>query len=151
MVLKCGICDSWIRYIRYIYNLFIFHSKTVTVGWSLSRSFWGAVATSQMDGCDHLDDVHFALENVSSPLTPPVTAQPCTAQPCTAQPSPALRCPALPALQSAQSRSFGWWLMRLVEPWNWRSDGSMRTSHLLLVSLFKNGVTSCLKEYLYLI
>ena len=92
-----------------------------------------------MDGCDHLDDVHFALENVSSPLTPPVTAHPCTAHPC----------PALPGLQSAQSRSFGWWLMRLVEPWNWRSDGSMRTSHLLLVSLFKNGVTSCLKEYVW--
>ena len=29
-----------------------------------------------MDGCDHLDDVHLALENVSSPLTPPVTALP---------------------------------------------------------------------------
>ena len=56
------------------------------------------MATSQMDGCDHLDDVHFALENVSSPLTPPVTAQPCTAQPCTAQPSPALHCTALPWL-----------------------------------------------------
>ena len=38
-----------------------------------------------MDGCDHLDDVHFALENVSSPLTPPVTAQPCTAQPWLAE------------------------------------------------------------------
>ena len=62
------------------------------------------------------------------------------------RPSPALPSP---GLQSAQSRSFGWWLMRLVEPWNWRSDGSMRTSHLLLVSLFKNGVTSCLKEYIW--
>ena len=40
-----------------------------------------------MDGCDHLDDVHFALENVSSPLTPPVTAQPYTAQPCPAWPA----------------------------------------------------------------
>ena len=39
------------------------------------------MATSQMDGCDHLDDVHFALENVSSPLTPPVTAQPSPAWP----------------------------------------------------------------------
>ena len=34
-----------------------------------------------MDGCDHLDDVHLALENVSSPLTPPVMAQPCLAWP----------------------------------------------------------------------
>ena len=79
-----------------VYNLFIFHSKTVTVGWSLSRSFWGAVATSQW-----MDAIILMMFILPLKMCPPHSLRllrPSPALPSPALPSPALHCTALPWL-----------------------------------------------------